>query len=221
MGEMIKDLKAVILDSDGTLLDSIDAYYKIMKRVLEGVGLSVTKEKISRIMSLGASVWDALVPRDLNDRDEILNKCREDMIQIWPEMFTREAKIIPGSLRAVKGVKKSGMQTGIVTSSWEEALRPLKEEGILSLIDAVVTGPEISKQKPAPDSIIECLRRLETSAEYAVYVGDSPVDIIAGKAAGTRTIGVLTGTGSYETLSREEPDLIIETIDDLLPVLDL
>ena len=75
--------------------------------------------------------------------------------------------------------------------------------------------------KPAPDPILECTRRLGISPSESIYVGDAPIDIIAGKRAGTTTVAVLTGAGSYKALEREIPDAIIQSVANLLEIVQV
>ena len=75
--------------------------------------------------------------------------------------------------------------------------------------------------KPAPDGILECLRRMKVQPNHAIVMGDSPLDIRAGKAAGTLTIGVLSGIGSLTQLEAEAPTAIINHVSQLLPLLNL
>ena len=79
----------------------------------------------------------------------------------------------------------------------------------------MITIEDTPEVQPAPDPLIECARRLGVAEEKSVYVGDSYVDLRAGKAAGMMTVGVLTGVDDYETLKREDPDMIVESIFDL------
>jgi len=75
--------------------------------------------------------------------------------------------------------------------------------------------------KPAPDGILECLRRMEIHPSNALNIGDSPLDIRAGKVAGTLTVGVLTGIGNRAQLEVEEPTAILERVTELLSLLEL
>jgi phosphoglycolate phosphatase-like HAD superfamily hydrolase len=73
--------------------------------------------------------------------------------------------------------------------------------------------------KPEPDGILECLRRMNVHATHAIAIGDTPLDIRAGKAAGTLTIGVLSGIGNQVQLEAEAPTAIIKDISQLLSLL--
>jgi phosphoglycolate phosphatase-like HAD superfamily hydrolase len=77
--------------------------------------------------------------------------------------------------------------------------------------DPIVTSLE-AKPKPAPDALIKCLNSMNIIKDECVIVGDSPNDIKAGKSAGISTIAVLTGLYTFEELSKEKPDFIMQSI---------
>jgi phosphoglycolate phosphatase-like HAD superfamily hydrolase len=79
---------------------------------------------------------------------------------------------------------------------------------------------DVSQRKPHPEPVLLCASRLGLEPAEAVYVGDSPIDIEAGRAAGMRTIGVLTGTSTRERLAPLDPDHILESAIELLDLLD-
>jgi phosphoglycolate phosphatase-like HAD superfamily hydrolase len=91
----------------------------------------------------------------------------------------------------------------------------LKNAGIQQLIEVVITADDVQHKKPAGEPLIECSKRLGIAPDKSVYVGDSRIDIKAGKAAGMKTIGVLTGFDNHEALGREAPDAIIQSVTEL------
>ena len=84
-----------------------------------------------------------------------------------------------------------------------------------------MTREEGFPNKPAPDGILECLKRMKIPPNQAITIGDTPLDIRAGKAAGTLTVGVLSGIGSCSQLQAEEPTAIIGGVSDLLSLFNL
>ena len=87
-------------------------------------------------------------------------------------------------------------------------------------IDAMVTGSE-ARRKPAPDTVIQCLKSLEVLPEECIFVGDSQADMIAGKAAGVRTVAITTGVARSPALAAESPDFIFDNLLSLVGKLDL
>jgi phosphoglycolate phosphatase-like HAD superfamily hydrolase len=84
-------------------------------------------------------------------------------------------------------------------------------------LEAVVTTDDVRHKKPAAEPLILGSKILGIPPENCVYVGDTRVDIRAGKAAGMGTVGVLTGFDDRDALQKETPDAIISSIAQLIP----
>jgi phosphoglycolate phosphatase-like HAD superfamily hydrolase len=84
----------------------------------------------------------------------------------------------------------------------------------------VIGREDHTHRKPHPEAVLNCLNGLGVPAEDAIYVGDSPIDIEAGRRAGVRTVGVLTGTSDRAVLAAVEPDHILDSAADLLSLLE-
>ena len=220
------NVDAVLFDLDGTLLDSIGIYYDIVDIVFEKLNLPpVPKERFVEAAKDGEFEWDYVLPADMQDRKEELIKAATDLIyDIYPDMFAKKLKIVPGADSILEDINKNRMKIGIVTSTPEEGMshkrQILKETGMDGLIEVLITADDVQHKKPAGEPLELCSQKLGIAPEKSVYVGDSRIDIKAGKAAGMKTIGVLTGFDNREALGREEPDAIIESVADLPTVIN-
>lgn len=216
------NIKAVIFDLDGTLIDSITPFYGLIVDIFTEIGLQPpSRETINDILGNGLSIMESLVPRNVGNRNYLIQKGKEVGSRLWQRFLQEQVKPFPYTWKTLERLKEKRVLCGIATSGEANYIRDLVEQGLLPPLGATVTKEDVSRLKPAPDIILECLRRLGCSAEGAVYVGDSPIDIKAGKAAGVKTIAVLTGTGNYDSLTIEGPEAIIPDISHLLSVLGL
>jgi HAD superfamily hydrolase (TIGR01549 family) len=187
----------------------------------------VSRESVLEVLIEGDFDWNRILPIDLRERkDEIIEKSMEVIRVIYPQMFRHEVQLIPGAADILKALSKGGIKIGLVTSTQakylDPKLYPLKASGIENLLQVIITTDDVAHKKPAADPLIECGKRLCVDMEKIVYVGDSRVDIRAGNAAGTMTIGVLTGVDEYEALRAENPDAILDSVfglRDILPAL--
>jgi len=224
-GDKLK-VDAVLFDLDGTLIDSIGIYYNIVDIVFEKLKLPpVPREKFVEAAKDGDFDWDCVLPDDMQGRkEEIVKDATELIFEIYPKMFARDLKIIPGADAILKDISSDGMKIGIVTSTPEEGMsfkrQILKNAGMQQLIEVVITADDVQHKKPAGEPLIECSKRLGIAPDKSVYVGDSRIDIKAGKAAGMKTIGVLTGFDNHEALGREAPDAIIQSVTELPGVIN-
>ena len=216
---------AVIFDLDGTLIDSTDVYLRILNVAFERLGLPLfSKEDILDLLIEGDFDWNKILPADLKGRkEEIIQKAMEIIREIYPQMFREEVKLIPGAADILREISGRGMKIGLVTSTDAKNLAPklypLQASGVEDLLQVIITTDKTPNRKPSADPLIECGKRLCVEMEKTVYVGDSRVDIRAGKAAGTMTVGVLTGVDGYEALSAEAPDAILDSVVELREIL--
>jgi HAD superfamily hydrolase (TIGR01509 family) len=116
------------------------------------------------------------------------------------------------------------MKLGLVTTTPRQdlihKLYPLRRAGVDDLFEVTITTDDVKEKKPAAEPLIECGRRLGISMNRSVYIGDACIDIRAGKAAGMKTIGVLTGLDDYDSLMEEGPDAIIDSVRELWSVIE-
>jgi 2-phosphoglycolate phosphatase len=220
------DVDAVLFDLDGTLLDSIGIYYEIVDIVFERLKLPpVPKERFVEAAKDGDFEWDYVLPDDMKaDKEAIIRAATDLIYEIYPEMFTKKLKIVPGADAILEDISANGMKIGIVTSTPEEGMdykrQILKNTGMDKLIEVVITADDVQHKKPAGEPLIICSQKLGIVSEKCVYVGDSRIDIKAGKAAGMKTIGVLTGFDNHEALEREKPDAVIQSVAELQDVIN-
>lgn len=218
-------VKGIIFDLDGTLIDSIEIYFTIVEKVLERLNLP----PVSRASILAAAEsenfnWDLVLPEELTKRKtEIIDQAWEIVDEIAPPLFEKNVKLMPGADRILKRMASDGLKVGLVTSTRRSYLKikmqPLKTAGVAELFEAIITSDDTRKRKPAADPLIACAQKLRLDPYKCAYVGDTHTDMQAGRAAGMKTIGVLTGFDPLELLQKETPDAIIESIGHLMEVI--
>ena len=216
-------IRAIIFDMDGTLIDSIDAYHAITKDVMERLGMELTfsREVLFEIFSQGKKLSDVIFPPDLENRGKIVEQFRVLATNAFKETFSRgEVELIDGVIHLFNELQRKRFSLAIVTSSMTEVLVPfLKARNLHSYLTCVLGRTEVPQLKPAPDPLLKCMEILNVEPCETIYVGDSVVDIQAGKAAGVWTVGVLTGTSDLNRLKAEAPDAILHSVGDLLAIL--
>ena len=216
---------AVIFDMDGTLIDSIEIYFRIVEIALERLKLpQVSRKKILDAAEDGNFNWETVLPGEVHlKKDEIIAAAWEIIDEIAPQMFAENLKLIRGADRILQAISTSIPRIGLVTSTQRKDLKikmqPLKSAGVEKLFEVIITSDDVAKRKPAPDPLIACAQKLHVESGKCVYVGDTHIDIKAGKAAGMKTVGVLTGFDDYDMLAKEGPDAIIDSMRNLLEVI--
>ena len=116
---------AIMFDLDGTLIDSIGIYVKIVKEIFERLKLPpVSTEIIFSAMKTGNFNWDSLLPDEVKDRkEEIVNSARLIISDIYPDRFRKEIKLIPGADEVLNNIFNAGIRIGIVTSTHQKYLK--------------------------------------------------------------------------------------------------
>ncbi len=217
---------AVIFDLDGTLLDSIGVYFKIVSSTLGRLGFPQVSMDVIREADLdGEFEWERVLPKSaVMNQPGLLARIQSLVEEVYRPMFEIEAKPIAGMKGVVDDLVAAGIKLGIVTSTPREnvdfKLEKLKHNGTLSHFEAIVTSSDVVRKKPAPDPMIECCRQLDVKLENSVYIGDSRSDIKSGRSAGMKTIAVLSGYDDLHALSREFPDAVINSVAELKTIID-
>ena len=168
-------------------------------------------------------ILDEVLPKDVENRKTLIVRCifsiRNEYIKIYPE----HTRLVEGAKEVLKTLREKKILVGIVTSQTipTDLVRlNLKRFNVESFVDTIVTFNDVPKRKPAPDGILECAKRLGVKTNECVVVGDAEADVQAGKAAGAKTIVVVGGVATRESLSKEKPDIILNNLQELTTILE-
>ncbi|EFK07607.1 putative phosphoglycolate phosphatase [delta proteobacterium NaphS2] len=207
-------VKAVLFDLDGTLLDSILVYERVFDKILRHFEIpKAKKEMVRQLMRRGKNPWKDKIPGIFLTQDMITEGKRIAKESFYEEY--RNIHIMRGAVSLLSELKKILIKTAIVTSSIYGNDITGFARRVMKMVDTVVTKFDTERQKPYPDPILKACEALCVSPDACIFVGDSPLDIQAGKAAGMPVVGVTWGVSSVERLKRENPDEIAESFDHL------
>jgi HAD superfamily hydrolase (TIGR01509 family) len=186
-------LRAVLLDVDGTLVDSVDLHARAWQEAFRHFGKEVDLADVRSQIGKGG---DQLVPAFL-DEDE-LEAWGDDLQRYRARLFARRylpwVRPLPGARELLVRVRSAGLRAGLASSCREDELRHhVALVGLQGLFDAAVTADDADRSKPHPDLFDACLDRLAVRPAEALAVGDSPYDAVAAARAGVRTVGLLSG----------------------------
>ncbi len=215
------NVDAVMFDLDGTLIDTVPIYYEIIDIVFAELGVPViSRATLQEAMDDGEFDWDCVLPEHMKSRKvELAQKARGIIDEIAPPMFHNQVKLIPGTDVIFREIASKGLKIGLVTSTPAQNMAakmiPLSNAGLAHLLEVIVTADDVRHKKPSAEPLVQCSQKLGVPLKKCVYVGDTRVDIRAGKAAGMKTVGVLTGFDDYDALINEMPDAIINSIAQL------
>jgi len=207
-------LRAVLYDFDGTLADSTELIMRCYRHTMAAhLGECPPDEAWLAGFGTPLETQIARFARDPREHDAMLATYREHQNEHHDTLL----RPFPGAMETVAELKRRGVALAVVTSKHRRsALRGMDLCGITDLVDLVVTPEDVENAKPHPESVHFALTRLGVAPGEALFVGDSPHDLVAGREAGTLTAAALWGPFPREALLAERPDFLLARQEDVL-----
>ena|SRR5687768_15591180 len=208
-------LKAVLFDLDGTLIDSIDHIIACWQETVRiCLKREITREEV--LPTLGRALLECFEEMAPGRGAEMREVYRAHQKSTHDTMVT----LIPGTREALDRLRDAGLALGLVTSKGlPVASEGLNLFGLMPYFSTLVTYEDTARHKPNPEPLLVAIDRLDVQPADVVYVGDAVVDIQAGKAAGTHTIGVTWGAGDRDSLVAAMPDHLCDSMDEVAALL--
>lgn len=204
---------AVLFDLDGTLIDSIDLILSSYRHTMQTHRGTPPPDSVW-LAGLGTPLWTQF--RKFTDDEAEVAAMVETYRTHNLAHHDRMVRPYPGVLDAVRQLHAAGRRLGIVTSKKHDgAERGLRHCGFDGLFSVVVGADDVQRHKPDPEPVLHALARLGVAPADAVFVGDSPHDLVAGRAASVPTAAVAWGPFPRAELVELAPDHWIETPEDL------
>ncbi|MBI2208628.1 HAD family hydrolase [Candidatus Woesearchaeota archaeon] len=199
------ELKAILFDFDGVLIDSFDAWHHVFNQTRKHFKLTgFDKDKFRK------KAWGKILDTELKE-----NFPNQDVEEIKDQYRTlikkhyHKTKLLPDAREVLETVKNKKIKIGLVTNTFKEpAIKTLNFHKIRQYFNVVITPDDVEKPKPYPDPILKACEKLEVQPDEVIYVGDTKNDYKAGKAAGAFVVGLNT-----------HGDLSISRLSDLLQLL--
>lgn len=206
----------VLFDLDGTVVDSGAIILASMRHATrEVLGIDAADDEL--MAAVGGPGLEAQMAAFAPDRvDELVRVYREHNIPLHDELMPCE-----GIEDVIVRLHEEGVRLGVVTAKWrrtaELAFTRLR---VGDLFEVLVGGDETEKHKPDPDPLLLAAKRLGAAPQDCAYVGDSPFDIRAAKAAHMYSVAVTWGRiHDRAKLEAEEPSAIVDTAEELYAAL--
>ncbi|WP_031518019.1 HAD-IA family hydrolase [Desulfofalx alkaliphila] len=206
------EYNTVLFDLDGTLIDSLPLIKRTYKRVFEQMNIPWGQGDV--MQWVGRALRDIGIHFAGADREEDFFKLYQHYYSLDHDRYTTA---YPGTMEMLARLREQGIVMGVVTSkSTKVAQRSIDFLGMDKYMQVLIGAQDVDKHKPQPEPIFAALERLKRRPEQTMYVGDSPFDIMAAKAAGVKSVAVPWGIAKKESLLKHQPDLILDSWDDLL-----
>jgi len=208
---------AVLFDLDGTLIDTIDLLLESVRHAFRGRPHAPTDDEWRA--GIGTPLAAQLRPYAADDRD--LGLLVDGYRTYQSEHHDRLTRCYDDVVATVQGLRERGHPLGIVTSKADDvARRSLEHVGLMRYMRVLVGVNASTRHKPDPEPVRVALDRLGYAPRDAVFLGDSPHDVLAGNGAGVITVAALWGFFTRAMLEPAEPAYYIERPTDLVPLID-
>lgn len=211
------NIKTVLFDLDGTLIDSLPLIKTTYHKVFQELDIPWGNAEVMN--SVGLPLVQIAKTFAGEERHIEFFKLYQHYYALEHDNLTRA---FPGTLEMLESLRQAGCRLGIVTSkSRGVAMRSAEYVNIARYMEVFIGAEDVHQHKPQPEPIIKALTLLDAPASTAAYVGDSPFDVMAAKAADVISVGVTWGMSKREEISRHSPDIILGSWKELSTALNL
>jgi len=211
-------VKGIMFDLDGTILDTCPAYLSAAKTALTALKLPIPED--ARLLE---------IPKRLEQKQpiaDIVSTQTQPFLELFLKTFYQTAaqNTVPAphaahTLRALSERAKLAVITMRYMPKAKIA-EELKRHGLDGYFAHIVTALDTPKPKPSPQALIMAVEAMDVEMCACVIVGDSVVDVEAGRAAGAKAVAVLSGLYTRAELQAAHPDFIINEVSELPSLLD-
>ncbi|HET6380175.1 MAG TPA: HAD family phosphatase [candidate division Zixibacteria bacterium] len=209
--------EALILDLDGTLVDTVEARIRAWLAVFAEYDIPVTRPQVAPLIGSDGRWLARRVASDAGldlppGRDEEIDRRSGEIY----ETLNRDPRPLPGARQLLLDLERRGLPWAIATSSRREQVGASVHALRLPRPPTIVDGTHVEHAKPAPDLLLLAARELDVPPTAAWYIGDSTWDMASAQAAGMTAVGVLAGSAvGAGDLRAAGAVSVVRTLDEL------
>ncbi|HYD61141.1 MAG TPA: phosphoglycolate phosphatase [Noviherbaspirillum sp.] len=215
----VHPINAVLFDFDGTLLHTAPDIAAAVNRMLAARGLpALAEEQITKMIGRGSPilierVFHALgIAATPGDRSAALQAFQE----YYEDISGTRARPYPDTTGALETLRRMDLKLAVVTNKYHRfAVRLLQQFHLSPLFDLVVGGDTLEARKPDPQPILHACDCLGVSVSQSLYIGDSPIDVEAARAAGMPVFCVTHGYREGQPASALDCDGLLDSLADV------
>jgi len=218
----IQKARVLCFDVDGTLSDTDDYYADKFSARFQRLPRWIVRDPeraARRLVMWSESPGNALL--GLSDTIGLDGPIIRliDFIYRHRKKKWRQFLIVPGVQDMLARLKGNYPMVIVSARDEDSTMDFLQEFDLVKYFDVIISVLSARHTKPYPDPILLAAQKMGVAPEACLMIGDTTVDVCAGKAAGSQTVGVLCGFGEEDELRRKNPDLILPSTADLADTL--
>lgn len=214
------NIKAVIWDLDGTLLNTLDDLAASVNAALamNGMPLRSTEEVRAFVGNGIRNLMIRAVPG--GEANPAFDKALEDFIRHYGAHSRDRTRPYDGILEMLDKLSAAGVKHAIVSNKIDFAVKALSRAYFGERMCAAIGDDPSRARKPAPDSVFAAMREMGVTAQETVYVGDSDVDVLTARNAGVPCVAVLWGFRDEACLRAAGAGRLAHTPDELREIIE-
>lgn len=216
----IRKPKMVLIDVDGTLVDSVPDLAYCVDEMMTQLGRPVHGE--DKVRDWVGNGVERLVRRALvgqlegEPSDEDFEKAYPIFLDLYAENTSKRSCLYPGVAEGIQYLKSQGYMLGCVTNKAAQFTLPLlKDLGIHDEFSIIVAGDTLPVKKPDPRPLLHAAEHFGVSADESLMLGDSKSDVKAARNAGFQIVCMSYGYNHGEDIRNYEPDAVIDSMVEL------
>jgi HAD superfamily hydrolase (TIGR01509 family) len=221
MNSVPQNARALLFDLDGTLVDSVRTIARHFIRALDETGVrhSLTASELVRSLETPFEELNRRYSLGMNESDfeRFVSRYRAN----YHADPIGETRVFPGVPETLESLRKKNFLLVLATGKhMQNALKIVRALSLEKYFGLIQGWEEDLRPKPEPDILCRAARRAGVPAERCCYIGDTPVDVRAGKSFGGTTVAALYGFGRKNSLLESQPDILLERFTDLPRLLE-
>jgi HAD superfamily hydrolase (TIGR01509 family) len=184
---------AVLLDVDGTLIDSNDAHARAWVDAAAEFGFDIAFDQVRPLIGMGG---DRVLPAltGLQEESDLGERLLDRRGEIFRERYLPSLQPCKGAQALLQKLEEHGIRSVVATSASEEDLEPLLDRiGIRREVDDATNSDDAESSKPSPDIIEAAIEQAGAEPAAIIMIGDTPYDIEAARRAGVSIVAVRCG----------------------------
>ena len=221
----VKKPAMVLIDVDGTLVDSVPDLAFCVDEMLKALDMPVRGE--DRVRHWVGNGVERLVRRGLINQldgepdDALFEKAMPIFNALYAENTSKRSALYPGVKEAMEFLKSQDVKIGCVTNKAAQFTLPiLKDLGIADYFEIVICGDTLEKKKPDPMPLLHAAEKLGVKPEASLILGDSMSDVKAARAAGFDIVCMSYGYNHGEDIRDYNPDAVVDSMNEIQTVVN-
>jgi HAD superfamily hydrolase (TIGR01509 family) len=215
LADLRKEIRGVIFDLDGTLIEAYEAIYLAMAEAFRYFNrpfypYSDLKQHLK--VDLEASLAPFFSQEEMHQAIPVIRKKYE-------EIYLEKTHFIDGARAILEGLHRKDLALAVATNKFGRFARGvLRHLGVSNFFRSILGAGDGVRNKPFPDMIRISLGEMNLPRENVVFIGDSVEDIETGKKAGVDVFSIPTGVHTKEELSQGHPKRVLRNLEELLTI---